>query len=226
MVSVGAINNRSSRRVETAGTGRGFAAPAYVPARDGYSPAASRYRAAASREAFSVADAAKEFGKGLAAPFVKAYRAFRKDWVIASLFMVGGAVAVGAVVTPLVLALPAWSPLIAGALAAPGLWQLGKGVIAAVRNYRNGDYDASEQAFGLIGEGTMKAALAAIPVLKLGRFARTPGGKAFGARYLDSLAEASKHAPRMYVSPAGGGVSLTPISIKPDGGISVNLPIN
>ena len=92
---------------------------------------------------FTFKEAMKNFGKGLISP-VKAVI----DHPLIAIGMIAATAA-------LCFAVPAVTPLMTIGFGALSLFEVGKGSYNAVKNYKNGDYDASEKSFEKIGTGTI-----------------------------------------------------------------------
>ena len=59
-------------------------------------------------------------------------------------------------------AVPALTPVLTVGFGALSLFEVCKGTYNAIKNYKNGDYDASEKSFEKIGTGTIGTILTAI----------------------------------------------------------------
>lgn len=99
---------------------------------------------------FTAKEAIKNFGKGLISPI--------KAVIDHPLIAIGAIAATGLAC----FAIPALTPVLTVGFGALSLFEIGKGTYNAVKNYKNGDYDASEKSFEKIGTGTIGAILTAV----------------------------------------------------------------
>ncbi len=108
---------------------------------------------------FDFSQAAKNFGKGLISPITMMFK-----HPLATI----GIVAATAAATSLV---PVLGPLLAIGFGAASVYQAGKGVYEAAKNYKNGEYDNAEKSFDKIGQGVIGAALSLLGVKQSAKIA-------------------------------------------------------
>ena len=108
---------------------------------------------------FDFSQAAKNFGKGLVSPITMMFK-----HPLATI----GIVAATAAATSLV---PVLGPLLAIGFGAASIYQAGKGVYEAAKNYKNGEYDNAEKSFDKIGQGVIGAALSLLGVKQSAKIA-------------------------------------------------------
>ena len=99
---------------------------------------------------FTKKEALKNFGKGLISP-LKA--------LIDHPLLALGTIAVTGLAC---FAVPVLTPILAVGFGALSLFEIGKGTYDAVKNYRNGEFDAAEKSFEKIGTGTIGTILTAL----------------------------------------------------------------
>ena len=108
---------------------------------------------------FDFSQAAKNFGKGLISPITMMFK-----HPLATI----GIVAATAAATSLV---PVLGPLLAIGFGVASIYQAGKGVYEAAKNYKNGEYDEAEKSFDKIGQGVIGTALSLLGVKQSAKIA-------------------------------------------------------
>ena len=127
---------------------------------------------------FDLSEAGKNFVKGLVSPVTAALK-----HPLATLGLVAGTVAACSV-------LPILGPVLAVGFGAYSLYQVGKGVYDAADNYSKGNYDAAEQSFNTVGEGTAGTVLSALGIRQSAKVAQE--AKLMSELKTGALSEAQK----------------------------------
>jgi len=92
---------------------------------------------------FDVSECAKNFVKGVLSPITA---------IVKHPVMTIGIVGATAIACTLV---PVLGPIMGVGFGALSVFQLGKGVVDVVKNYKNGEYDKAEKSFNEVGQGTV-----------------------------------------------------------------------
>lgn len=109
---------------------------------------------------FDVSECIKNFVKGVFSPLTA---------VVKHPIMTIGVVAATAAACTLV---PVLGPITAIGFGALSVFQLGKGVVDVVKNYKNGDYDKAEKSFNEVGQGTVGVAMGALGIKQSAKVAK------------------------------------------------------
>ena len=108
---------------------------------------------------FDFSQAAKNFGKGLISPITMMFK-----HPLATIGIIAATVAATSLV-------PVLGPLLAIGFGAASVYQAGKGVYEAAKNYKNGEYDEAEKSFDKIGQGVIGTALSLFGVKQSAKIA-------------------------------------------------------
>lgn len=127
---------------------------------------------------FDLSEAGKNFVNGLISPVTAALK-----HPLATLGLVAGTIAACSV-------LPILGPALAVGFGAYSLYQVGKGVYDAADNYSKGNYDAAEQSFSTVGEGTAGTVLSALGIRQSAKIAQE--AKLMSELKTGALSEAQK----------------------------------
>jgi hypothetical protein len=138
---------------------------------------------------FNISEAGKNFLKGIFSPVTAVI-----EHPLATVGMVAGTVAACSV-------LPILGPALAVGFGAYSLYQAGKGCLNVVKNCANGDYDAAEKSFGMVGEGTIGTVLSALGVKQGARVAKE--AKLMNELNTTTLTSAQKTSVAKSVNEAG-----------------------
>ena len=109
---------------------------------------------------FDISECVKNFAKGLLSPITA---------VIKHPLMTIGTLAVTVALCSVV---PVMAPILAVGFGALSVYQVGKGVVEAAKNYKNGEYDKAEKSFNKVGEGTIGVVLTALGIKQSARVAK------------------------------------------------------
>ena len=99
---------------------------------------------------FDISECAKSFAKGIFSPLTA---------IIKHPIATIGVVAATAAACTLV---PVLGPIMAVGFGALSAFQIGKGVVDVVQNYKQGEYDKAEKSFETVGQGTIGVAMTAL----------------------------------------------------------------
>lgn len=109
---------------------------------------------------FDISECVKNFAKGLLSPITA---------VIKHPLMTIGTLAATVALCSVV---PVMAPILAVGFGALSVYQVGKGVVEAAKNYNNGEYDKAEKSFNKVGEGTIGVVLTALGIKQSARVAK------------------------------------------------------
>ena len=109
---------------------------------------------------FDISECVKNFAKGLLSPITA---------VIKHPLMTIGTLAATVALCSVV---PVMAPILAVGFGALSVYQVGKGVVEAAKNYKNGEYDKAEKSFNKVGEGTIGVVLTALGIKQSARVAK------------------------------------------------------
>lgn len=127
---------------------------------------------------FDISECAKNFFKGVISPIT----AIVKHPIIT----IGTVAATAA----LCACIPVMGPILAVGFGALGAFQLGKGVVDVVKNYKNGDFDKAEKSFNEVGQGTTGIAMTILGVKQNAKVAKE--AKMMSDLNINSLNKAQK----------------------------------
>ena len=109
---------------------------------------------------FDISECVKNFAKGLLSPITA---------VIKHPLMTIGTLAATVALCSVV---PVMAPILAVGFGTLSVYQVGKGVVEAAKNYKNGEYDKAEKSFNKVGEGTIGVVLTALGIKQSARVAK------------------------------------------------------